>query len=91
MNVIGYNVYRAADGCSEEFYGFVETLDEARKLAEAGSSLPESLYATAEAAGHCGGLEAPDKTNEGEVAEWFGDDGYDCAVQVFIYEELEGE
>lgn len=82
-NVIGYNVYRAADGSDEEFYGFVETLEQAKKLAKTGRSLEASMYATAEAAGHCAGLYAPDKSNEGRVVEWFGDDGLDCAVEVY--------
>jgi hypothetical protein len=82
--VTGYNVYRAADGCSEEFYGFVKTIDEAKALAATGNTLQECMYATATAAGHCGGISAPDKSNEdAESVEWFGD-GWDCAVAVRV-------
>ena len=85
--VIGYNVYHAPDGCSESFYGFAETMEGARELAKKGQPLGECMYATAISAGHCNGLKAPDKSNEGEVAEWFGDDGHDCAVEVYGDEE----
>jgi len=79
--IIGYNVYRCADGCAEEFYGFAKSLAAARRLAK-GRSLAASMYDTARAAGHCGGLEAPDKSSEGgEVAKWFSQ--YNCAVAVF--------
>lgn len=61
--VCGYNVYRAQDGCAEEYFGFASTLRSARKMIR-GSALPRSLYATARAAGHCGGLSAPDKSRE---------------------------
>ena len=81
--LIGYNVYRAADGCDEEYYGFAETLDEAIEMAKTSTRLPAHLYETARAAGSCGGKHAPEKVNEGAVAEWFGEDGFDCAVEVF--------
>ena len=81
--IIGYNVYRYADGSSEEFYGFVDTIGEAKELASRGKCLEESMYSTARLAGHCGGISAPDKENEdSEVTEWFGL-GYDCAIAVF--------
>ena len=78
--IIGYNVYRA-DGYDERFYGFAKSLAAAKKLTK-GRSLEASLYDTARAAVHCGGLEAPDKSREDdEVAKWF--DEYKCAVAVF--------
>lgn len=87
--IIGYNVYNAPEGCSESYYGFAATLADARKLAAKGKgrALEASLYDTARAAGHCAGLSAPDKTNEAdEPEEWFGDDGFDCAVRVYASE-----
>lgn len=80
--LVGYNVYHAPEGSAESFYGFVDTLDEARELAAKGRALEASLYDTARAAGHCAGLSAPDKDGEdSDVTEWFGDD--DCAVAVY--------
>ncbi len=82
--IIGYNVYHAADGGAAEYYGFAATLDEAKELAARGRALQASLWDTARTAGHCDGLAAPDQTGEDdEVAEWFGADGYDCAVAVW--------
>lgn len=79
--IIGYNVYRLPDGCTEEFAGFVETQEQAEQLAKRGKTLPQSLYGTARAAGHCAGLYAPDKSGEDtEPTEWWGDF---CAVAVF--------
>jgi hypothetical protein len=75
-----YNVYRCCDGCAEEFFGRVETLDEAAKLIAGGRTLPECLYSTAEAAGHCGGIRAPEKDLETDEVYWLGE--YDCAVEV---------
>ena len=78
--IIGYNVYRA-DGYDERFYGFAKSLAAARRLTK-GRSLAESMYETARAAGHCGGLEAPDRIREDdEVAKWF--DEHNCAFAVF--------
>jgi len=80
--ILGYNVYRAPEGCAETFLGFVETLEEAHSL-EGSAGLPEHLYATARAAGHCDGVAAPDKSGEAEEpTEWFGRDGSYCAVAV---------
>lgn len=80
--IVGYNVYRAEEGSCESYYGFAETLEEAEAMAK-GHALDASLYETAIAAGHCAGLEAPDKTNEAEEpTKWFGD-GWDCAVAVY--------
>lgn len=86
--IIGYNVYRSADGCAESFYGFAKTIDEAKDMASTGNRMEECMYSTAVAAGHCAGIKSPDKSNEdSEVAEWFGVDGYDCAVAVYATEE----
>lgn len=84
---IGYAVYRAADGCSEEYYGRVTSLRAARTLAARGNSLPKSEYDTARAAGHCCGLSAP-HLDEGEMESeeataWFGRGGWDCAVPIY--------
>lgn len=81
--IIGYNVYRAPEGSSPAFYGFVETIDEARELAATGRCLEKSLWDTARAAGHCAGINAPSGDEADEPEEWFGDDGYDCAVAVY--------
>lgn len=86
MSKIGYNVYYAPDGCAETFIGFAETLDKALTMTEC-AGLEESLYETARAAGHCGGMSAPDKEHEAdEPDEWFGPDGWHCAVPVFAAE-----
>lgn len=61
--IAGYNVYRAADGCDEEYFGFASSLRTARIMCR-GSALPRSEYGTARAAGHCAGLSAPDKSRE---------------------------
>lgn len=77
-----YNVYYAPEGCAETFLGRVDTLTEARQL-EGTTGLPEHLYETARAAGHCDGFAAPDKSREAEEpTEWFGADGCHCAVKV---------
>ena len=81
--IVGYNVYHAPDGSAPSYYGFVATIDEAKALAAKGRTLESSLWDTARAAGHCAGLYAPDQSDEdSEPAEWFGADGYDCAVAV---------
>ena len=81
--IIGYNIYHAPDGCAPEFYGRTKTIAAGKSLAAAGRALPASLWDTARAAGHCGGLVAPEGREAEEPAEWFGGDGYDCAVAVF--------
>lgn len=87
MKLIGYNVYYAPEGGGETYYGFAESLEDAKRLADnSPTGLDEALYQTAIAAGHCGGLEAPDKSFEtkdlGSII-WFGDDGFYCAVPVY--------
>jgi len=85
MDIVGYNVYEAPDGCCESFLGVVSNLSEAYDLVNSGKvGLEESLYETARTAGHCGGLYAPEKQHEeNEPTEWFGPDGFHCAVAVF--------
>lgn len=81
---IGYHVYHAPDGSGESYLGFATSLRAARRLAATGRELPESLYATARAAGHCAGLQAPDTSHEAsEPTAWFGRGGYYCAVAVY--------
>jgi len=81
--LVGYNVYYAADGCGEVYLGFARNIKAARAMVGNGG-LPESEYGTARVAGHCGGMQAPDKSGEGEEAwEWFGEDGFTCAMPVF--------
>ena len=82
----GYNVYYAPDG-DETYLGIVASLRDARRLASRhvrGGGLPDCLYATAEAAGHCGGISAPDKSIEVDPADkrirWLGRGGWYCAV-----------
>lgn len=72
--MIGYNVYRAREGCGGEFFGFAETLDDARRMID-GPALAEHLYATARAAGHVCGITAPDTRGEAEdKAVWLTGD-----------------
>lgn len=82
--IVGYNVYHMPEGGSPSFYGRVKTISDAKKLASKGRRLEESLWDTASASGHCGGLSAPDQAREAdEPTHWFGGDGYDCAIPVF--------
>jgi hypothetical protein len=76
--IIGYNVYLAPDGGGEEFYGFRETLAEAKALAANPPKHPihESEYGTARAMEPAAmwGIGAPDKEGEEEEAShWIGD------------------
>jgi len=89
--IIGFNVYHAPEGSAESFCGYVPVQDgdiaaalaECRALAEAGRELPEHLYETARAAGHVCGMAAPNTARETkEPYEWFGPDGWHCAVAV---------
>lgn len=81
--IIAYNVYRAPEGSGESFLGRVDTLEAAYALV-GGPELPEHLYDTARAAGHVGGLAAPEKAAESEdgPSEWFGPRSEYCAVPV---------
>lgn len=85
--IVGYNVYHIPEGSAPAFYGFAETLADAKELAAKGRAkgraLEQSLWDTARAAGHCAGLVAPTGEEAEEPAEWFGADGWDCAVAVF--------
>jgi len=78
---VGYNVYYAPDGCDSSFVGFAETIEDARAMAGQGG-LEKSLWDTARAAGHCAGMTAPEGEEAEEPDEWFGEDGYYCAVRV---------
>ena len=90
--IIGFNIYHAPEGSAEEFCGFVPVVDgdlraalaACRAIADSGrDGLPEHLYETARAAGHVCGMTAPDRSREAdEPYEWFGADGYYCAVAV---------
>lgn len=79
-----YNVYRAPDGCAEEFLGEASSLREARRMAAHGArGLEASLYGTARAAGHVNGDRAPDKAHEAdEPAACFGRNGWYYAVEI---------
>ena len=70
-----YNLYYAPDGCDEEYVGEYASLEEASVAAAAGKrGLEKSLWDTARAAGHCGGLYAPETMNETEDAyEWLSE------------------
>jgi len=72
-----YVVVQASEGCSEEFVGVAESLEEARELAaHPGPSTPAHLYATARAAGsNVPGCAAPPDwyRPNAQVDEWIGD------------------
>lgn len=76
-----YRVYEAAEGCDLVFCGERRTLAEARALAATEpTGLEKSLWDTARAAGHCGGLTAPDGGTEAdEPCSWYGNH---CVVAV---------
>lgn len=79
---MSYNLYYAPDGSAPEFVGEYETLEECREAAAAGPrGLEQSLWDTARAAGHCGGMYAPDADAD-EPAEWMGPEGWHCACEV---------
>lgn len=63
------------NGRDLEYAGSRDTLEEARELAESEPlTLPQHLWETARAAGHCGGLYAPDgEPIDDEPYEWVGD------------------
>ena len=81
--LIGYNVYHAPDGATSAYYGFVNSLRSARRIAAHGSALAESLWDTSRKANHCAGLTAPTGDESGEPVAWFGTAGWDCAVAVW--------
>jgi hypothetical protein len=82
----GYNVYHAPDGAAPRFVGFARSLREARRMAavarRTGRMLEQALWATAQAAGHCAGLEAPSGVEAAMPRCWFGRGGEYCAVPV---------
>lgn len=72
-----YRVYRAPDGCSPQYCGEYATLEAAQEAAETEPrGLEESLWATARATGHCGGVE------DDEPEGWYGPSGWHCVVRV---------
>jgi hypothetical protein len=76
----GYNVYYRPEFGGEEYFGAASSQRAAKKLAQ-GDGLCESQYATARAAGQCGGIEAPDSDGEDErMTIWFGRHGHYCLV-----------
>jgi hypothetical protein len=78
----GYNVYHAPDGCDPEFIGWVPDLEEAQSFVGL-SGLPKSLWGVARAAGHCGGMYAPEGEEDDDNITWLeGDDGCYCAVAI---------
>lgn len=81
---IGWRVYRSPEGCAREYCGQFDALDAAQREAEQEPrGLPESLWATARAAGHCDGMEAPGGGEEDEDAHsWHGRKGWHCVVRV---------
>lgn len=85
--LIGYEVYEAPEGCAPAYLGRATSLREARHMAARGGGLPEHLWATARAAGHCGGCHAPhladDEVRDDEPTAWFGRGGRYCAVPVW--------
>ena len=83
-----YNVYRSPEGSGREFVGSTTSIRAARNLiARHGrgeiSGLTEDLWATARAAGHCGGCEAP-QGEESEPVLWCGRGGWYCVCPVTV-------
>lgn len=79
-----YRVYEAPEGCSQIFCGEFPTLQEAVACADSEpAGLEKSLWDTARAAGHCGGMSAPEGGEEGdEPLSWHGAKGNYCVVRV---------
>ena len=79
-----YRVYRAPEGCDSSFCGEYDTLAEAQQAAETEpAGLERSLWDTARAAGHCGGLTAPSGgVEDDEPISWHGASGWHCVVRV---------
>jgi hypothetical protein len=78
-----YRVYYSPEGSDSQYCGEFESLDEAQEAAESEpDGLEQCLWDTARAAGHCGGLSAPDAGEEGEPLSWHGTDGWYCVIAV---------
>lgn len=77
-----YRIYDAPEGCDQIFCGEYDTLAEAQEAADGEpGGLPRSMWDTARAAGHCGGLTAPDGgTEDEEPISWHGESH--CVVAV---------
>lgn len=77
-----YHIFRAPDGCGNNYLGSSRTLRGARRMAaqhargEIGE-LAEWLWETARKAGQCDGICAPPPV--GEPVAWFGRGGWYCA------------
>lgn len=80
-----YRVYHAPEGSAPSFCGEFSSLVEAEAHAEKEPrGLASSLWDTARAAGHCGGLSAPDTDGEedDEPESWHGSAGHHCVTRV---------
>ena len=76
----GYNVYLATPGSDLSFFGFADTIAAAKELSRSGNSLDASDWGSAKAAGHCGGIAAPEGIEDNDNVVWLHGDF--CAVPV---------
>ena len=80
---MAYRVYYAPDGSDEAYCGERDTYAEAVAMAETEpDGLERSLWETARAAGHFGGMTAPGCGTEGQPISWHGSEGWHCVVEV---------
>ena len=80
-----YRVYLAPDGCDPSYCGEYSTIEEARDVAEREpAGLDACMWETARAAGHCGGMTAPDTAGreDRDPLSWHGASGNHCVVRV---------
>jgi hypothetical protein len=78
-----YRVYWAPEGAGLSFVGDYPTMDDAHAAASADErGLHESMWGTARAAGHVGGLIAPPQATEDEHGGWAGPDGHHYIVGI---------
>jgi len=79
-----YEVYYAPDGATQQYCGEFDSYEEAAEAAEQEpEGLTESLWETARAAGHVGGMYAPSGGDEDdEPLSWHGADGFYCVIGV---------
>lgn len=80
MKTKSYQVFLSKDGSGQEYIGEASSIRKAERLATRHGrgeidSLPEHLYATARAAGHCFGGKAP-RGVCGEPVKWTGRGGW---------------
>lgn len=83
-----YRVYAAPEGCDPSYVGEYDTLNAAVQVAMSeASGLPQYMWDTARAAGHCAGQTAPeslaDGETEGEPLSFHGEQGHHCVVAVY--------